>query len=425
MGCGWLHSADDNVLADRVEAEGLTLDQTPPPWRSQAFDHEMTPTDQAAFGEAFAAFDQRVAEAATRGEDRPASDFFDPDSRWNAHMDAISGALNGARFAEVSSLDYDAYGDTGVNWRVREGYGRLIARLGQAAAPVHGDGLRRAPHRPLRPRAAAGDQPGPTDRAHRHPDHAQQPDRQRDRPHRPAGPGPAGGDGGRAAGPGVQGAYDGAGRGGFPARHPAVDPHRHGPDRRLSPAAVRAADDRGLFRRRPGLGAGGRRAGGPGGLRRRRTGLGAGLGHAPTAGAGRRQRLGASIPGRRAPTPTPCPAMRRIGPGCASRSRTAFSWPGKRPPRSITARPTAPGWRASAPPTPPCPPSASRPTAARKRPHREAGQTPKTRRQSDRQTPCGHRPAPPFPSCAGRPTRTGSRKSSSACPASCPTPGPS
>ena len=51
-------------------------------------------------------------------------------------MDAISGALNGARFAEVSSLDYDAYGDTGVNWRVREGYGRLIERLGEAASPV-------------------------------------------------------------------------------------------------------------------------------------------------------------------------------------------------------------------------------------------------------------------------------------------------
>ena len=51
-------------------------------------------------------------------------------------MDAISGALNGARFAEVSSLDYDAYGDTGVNWRVREGYGRLIARLGEAVSDV-------------------------------------------------------------------------------------------------------------------------------------------------------------------------------------------------------------------------------------------------------------------------------------------------
>lgn len=141
MGCGWLHSADDNVLTAQVEAQGLTLDQTPPPWRTQAFDHEMTPADQAAFGQAFADFDQRVTEAAAlfragQGEDRPASDFFDPDSRWNARMDAISGALNGARFAEVSSLDYDAYGDTGVNWRVREGYGQLIARLGQAVSSV-------------------------------------------------------------------------------------------------------------------------------------------------------------------------------------------------------------------------------------------------------------------------------------------------
>ncbi|WP_295244764.1 NAD(P)/FAD-dependent oxidoreductase [uncultured Brevundimonas sp.] len=141
MGCGWLHSADDNVLAGRAEAEGLTLDQTPPPWRTQAFDHEMTRADQAAFGAAFAAFDQRVSEAAALvragvGEDRPASDFFDPDCRWNPRIDAISGALNGARFAEVSSLDYDAYGDTGVNWRVREGYGRLIARLGEAVSSI-------------------------------------------------------------------------------------------------------------------------------------------------------------------------------------------------------------------------------------------------------------------------------------------------
>ena len=141
MGCGWLHSADDNVLAGRVEAEGLTLDQTPPPWRTQAFDHEMTRADQADFGAAFAAFDQRVSEAAAlvragMEKDRPASDFFDPDCRWNPRMDAISGALNGARFAEVSSLDYDAYGDTGVNWRVREGYGRLIARLGEAVSPI-------------------------------------------------------------------------------------------------------------------------------------------------------------------------------------------------------------------------------------------------------------------------------------------------
>jgi len=31
MGCGWLHSADENPLAALVEPQGLTLDRTPPP----------------------------------------------------------------------------------------------------------------------------------------------------------------------------------------------------------------------------------------------------------------------------------------------------------------------------------------------------------------------------------------------------------
>lgn len=136
MGCGWLHSGDDNLLAGRVEAEGLTLDKTPPPWGAQAFNHESTSADQDDFGQAFEAFELRVAEAAARGEDRPASDLFEPGNPWNARLDAISGALNGARFSEVSTLDYDAYGDTGVNWRVREGYGRLIAQLARAVDEI-------------------------------------------------------------------------------------------------------------------------------------------------------------------------------------------------------------------------------------------------------------------------------------------------
>ncbi len=140
LGCGWLHSADDNVLAGLVEPEGLTIDRTEPPWRSQAFNHETTPEELAAFGAAFAAFETRVAEAAQRGEDRPAAELFDPDSPWNPRMDAISGALNGARFAEVSTLDYDAYGDTGVNWRVREGYGRLVAALGRPLESITATG---------------------------------------------------------------------------------------------------------------------------------------------------------------------------------------------------------------------------------------------------------------------------------------------
>lgn len=135
MGCGWLHSADENVLARIGRETGFSIDETPPPWRQPAFGLGMTAEDLEGFGDAFDAFDDRVAETSMRGEDVAASTLLapsdTPEGRWNARMDAISGALNGARFAEVSSLDYDAYRDTGVNWRVVEGYGRLVASRGE------------------------------------------------------------------------------------------------------------------------------------------------------------------------------------------------------------------------------------------------------------------------------------------------------
>lgn len=135
LGCGWLHSADVNVLERIAREAGFDIDETSPPWRQQAFNLGLTPQEQAQFGEAFNAFDERVAEAAKAGDDRAASHLFLPGDRWNARMDAISGALNGAKFAEVSTLDYDAYEDTGVNYRATEGYGSLIAALG-ADVPV-------------------------------------------------------------------------------------------------------------------------------------------------------------------------------------------------------------------------------------------------------------------------------------------------
>ena len=138
LGCGWLHSADENVLCRLGREAGFTIDETPPPWREQAFNLGLTPSEQAEFGAAYAAFDERVAEAAKAGDDHAASNLFIPGERWNARMDAISGALNGAKFAEVSTLDYDAYEDSGVNYRVIEGYGTLIAALGADVPAVLG-----------------------------------------------------------------------------------------------------------------------------------------------------------------------------------------------------------------------------------------------------------------------------------------------
>ena len=129
LGCGWLHSCDENPLSGLAEASGVELDHTPPPWDRQAFDHEFSSADQAAFREASAAFDERVAQMAALPEDPPANAAFEPDARWNPLINAISGYLNGAAFDAVSLKDYAAYRDTERNARAPTGYGALIAGL--------------------------------------------------------------------------------------------------------------------------------------------------------------------------------------------------------------------------------------------------------------------------------------------------------
>jgi monoamine oxidase len=51
-------------------------------------------------------------------------------------MDAVSTYYNGVEYDGVSVLDYAAYEDSGVNWRVREGYGAAVARLAQGLPVV-------------------------------------------------------------------------------------------------------------------------------------------------------------------------------------------------------------------------------------------------------------------------------------------------
>lgn len=131
LGCEWLHSADKNPLVARVEALGLTLDKTPPPWANLADNPTFTREERAAFGEAFTALDKRLdAAARDGGPDRPASDLMDPDSPWTPLLNAFSAFYNGAEFDQVSLRDYAAYEDTEINWRVAEGYGTAIAGLG-------------------------------------------------------------------------------------------------------------------------------------------------------------------------------------------------------------------------------------------------------------------------------------------------------
>ena len=69
------------------------------------------------------------------GRDGAASACLEPSNRWNPMIDAISTYVNGCELDSVSILDMDAYEDTNINWRVRRGYGALMAAYG-ATCPL-------------------------------------------------------------------------------------------------------------------------------------------------------------------------------------------------------------------------------------------------------------------------------------------------
>ncbi len=127
LGCGWLHSADRNSWTNIAEAEGLTVDRTPPPWGKPALEYGFSAAGQREFRAAMAAFYERLDAASEAERDRPLADFLEPGGKWNSMLQAISTYVNGVELDQASIGDYAAYDDSDVNWRVSEGYGATIS----------------------------------------------------------------------------------------------------------------------------------------------------------------------------------------------------------------------------------------------------------------------------------------------------------
>lgn len=139
VGCGWLHSADENSFVKIAEQLGFEINKSLPPWRERAYGEAFPQADRDDFIDALNAFydraEQAAAEAVKTGRDCAASIYLEPSNRWNPMIDAISTYVNGCELDQVSILDMDAYEDTDINWRVRRGYGDLVAAYG-ASCPV-------------------------------------------------------------------------------------------------------------------------------------------------------------------------------------------------------------------------------------------------------------------------------------------------
>ncbi len=143
LGCGWLHSADRNPWREIAEAQGRLIDRTPPPWTRRSAPVGFPLAEQAAFLEALQRFHQRREALSEREPDVASAAFLEPFGRWNGLIDAISTYASGAELDRVSARDFRRYDDSGVNWRVVEGYGATIAAHGAGLPVVLGCPVRR------------------------------------------------------------------------------------------------------------------------------------------------------------------------------------------------------------------------------------------------------------------------------------------
>jgi monoamine oxidase len=135
LGCGWLHSADRNPWVLVAKEQGAAIDQTVPPWQRPALEVGFPRAQQEEFQKAVAAFFVRAETAAQAEADVAASTLLEPGSRWNGLIDAVGTYISGVDLDRLSVKDLDRYQDTGINYRVFEGYGTLISNYG-AGVPV-------------------------------------------------------------------------------------------------------------------------------------------------------------------------------------------------------------------------------------------------------------------------------------------------
>ena len=132
LGCGWLHSADRNAFVTIAEQLDFEIDRKLPPWRERAWGKAFPPEERDDFIRALDEFFDRLEQAAKGGVDHPANLYLEAGNRWNPMIDAISSYINGCETDRLSIIDFDAYEDTNLNWRVRRGYGALMESYGTA-----------------------------------------------------------------------------------------------------------------------------------------------------------------------------------------------------------------------------------------------------------------------------------------------------
>ena len=147
LGGEWLHSADRNVLTGIAEEQGFALYHRRPDWTTRIRNSGASPEEQEEWIAAREANHAARHQAAGEAEDRACSTLLPPGGRWNTLLNASSTWGNAVELDKISVKDNDRYEDSGVNWRVRCGYGTLLATLAAPLPIAFGAPVSRIDHR--------------------------------------------------------------------------------------------------------------------------------------------------------------------------------------------------------------------------------------------------------------------------------------
>ena len=136
LGCHWLHTTDINPLVREADRLGFAID------RNFAFSAHLWLDGRhatAAESQAYAAyFDWAEGGAGMpphSGEDRDVLSLLDPASPYFAPYAHVFSVIHAADLDQVSARDVMTQKANGGDWPVRDGLGRLVARLG-AGIPI-------------------------------------------------------------------------------------------------------------------------------------------------------------------------------------------------------------------------------------------------------------------------------------------------
>jgi monoamine oxidase len=146
-GAEWLHSADLNPLSPIAQRLGFSVHRRPPEWTTRLRRSGETVEAEADWITTREAQGRARRKAAAEPGDRPLASLVEPGGRWNELLDATSSWGNGAELDRVSVKDYVRYEDSGVNWRLREGYGRLFETLAEGQPVALETAVSRIDHR--------------------------------------------------------------------------------------------------------------------------------------------------------------------------------------------------------------------------------------------------------------------------------------